>query len=122
MNSIADGCSRRCSTRPTLSQTAPTYQSTISAAVTTVSGSALPSVRRCSLPGSAIGRITTSVIGMPGTQGAAHPQRDVEEGRRLTHVERAVGGQVALDGLEDASRPRRHHDDAIGQKYCLRDR
>src|SRR5258708_10349895 len=99
MNSLVVGCSRRCSTRPAFSQIAPRYHSTMIAAITTVSGSALPSLRRRSLSGRAGDPSVASVIGMPVAQRAAHAQRDVEESRRLAHIERAAGWQVAVDDL-----------------------
>ena len=48
--------------------------------------------------------------------------RDVEELGCLADVESAVGGQVAIDDVDDASGPGRHDDDAARQERRLGDR
>src|SRR5262245_14071054 len=61
------------------------------------------------------------VIAMPRAQGLAHSVGDSEERRRLSHVEAATGGKVAVHNFKDAPGTRTHHHDPAGQEHRLGD-
>src|ERR687897_2784056 len=101
--------------------TAPRYQSATIASTTTVTGPALPSGARAA--GRARRLSASVVIGMAGPEALADPVRDLQEVRRLADLEPALAPERArVDDVDDAARPRRHHDDLRGQEHRLGDR
>src|SRR5262245_57844655 len=97
-----------------LSQTAAKYQITTMAKIRVRTGRALPSNALEIIRGR--GSTISKVIGMTGAQSVADAMGDVQERLGVADVECAIGRKVAIDDVDDATRTRRHHDNAAGQK------
>src|SRR6185437_4765086 len=97
-----------------LSQIAPRYQTAISTATIASTGRAWPSRRRWA-------RLFIDVA-VSRAQAEPDAMRDLGETRILADLEIAVARQIALDDVDDAAGPRRHHHDAARQEHRLGNR
>src|SRR5450432_1499416 len=102
------GASTRSIAPGALSSTAPTYQSTTTAASTTPTGSAR--------------RVASDIGAASDRERLAQLVRDGDELGRIAHAEVTLVGQGRRDLLQDPPRSRRHHDDPRRQIRGLGDR
>src|SRR4051812_12587042 len=103
---------------------AATYQITMSARIVVASG-AWRSTRGWRARGAVARSGSASellVIGMSRTQAGTDALGNPEKFRRLADLQRAVARKIAIDDIDDAAGPRRHHHDPARQEHRFRDR
>src|SRR4051812_46709669 len=105
-------------------RTAATYQIATSANTTVATGamrtsSGWPRKARRRGAGRAIALF---VIGMPRAQAGANAMCDLEEFRRLADLQGTLARKIAVDDIDDAAGPRRHHHDPGRQEHRLGNR
>src|SRR6201987_846926 len=54
---------------------------------------------------------------MSCAQTSAYTLGEFQESRRLPDLQRAIGWEIAIDDVDDAARPRRHHDDPAREEH-----
>src|SRR5687767_9655639 len=95
-----------------LSQTAARYQIRMMASTRVRIGKEFPAKALDKRGGRA--SIKSNVIGVTRAQTVADTMGDTQEFLGVTKIERAVRRKVAIDDVDDAAGPRRHHNDAGG--------
>src|SRR4051812_46634452 len=101
------------------SQTAATYQTARSTARTVTTGRILLSRALLRRTGSRLAA-TASVIAVTRPESYPHAVCYLQKLRRLAGVQIPVGGQIAVDHLQNAPWTRRHHDDLRRQEDRFR--